>query len=141
MKESEVAQARPGPGRPRKWASDAERVKAYRQRKAEEHASADELRVERLVLRRQLADARRRLQRAESAAALATTKVAKLSEELEHARAALAQDRAEIARLREHLKRVRAVQLDRQPREAQPTKTMSRAQRRAAQRGGRKPRA
>jgi chromosome segregation ATPase len=78
---------RRGPGRPRKWASEADRVRAYRQRKAEEHASADELRVERRVLKRQLSDATRGRARAEAALDRATKQIEALEAELERTRA------------------------------------------------------
>ena len=42
-------------GRPRKWATDAERARAYRRRKAEELADVDALRRERRSLQRQIA--------------------------------------------------------------------------------------
>jgi predicted nucleic acid-binding Zn-ribbon protein len=78
---------RRGPGRPRKWVNEAERVRAYRQRKAEEHASADGLRVERRVLKRQLSDALRGRTRAEAALDHATTRIEALEAELERTRA------------------------------------------------------
>jgi len=52
MPAADASEERRGPGRPRKWASEAERVRAYRQRKAQEHANANQLRVERRVLKR-----------------------------------------------------------------------------------------
>jgi hypothetical protein len=58
-------------------------VRAYRQRKAEEHASADELRVERRVLKRQLSDALRGRARAEAALERALKRIEVLEGELE----------------------------------------------------------
>src|SRR3954471_13147762 len=70
------------PGRPRKWPNEAERVRAYRQRKAEEHANADELRVEHRVLKRQLTDAIRGRARAEASLERATKRADALAAEL-----------------------------------------------------------
>jgi hypothetical protein len=50
-----VGEPRRGPGRPRKWASDAERAKAYRERRKQELAAPEALRVEVRELRRQVA--------------------------------------------------------------------------------------
>jgi len=84
---SDGAEERRGPGRPRKWANEAERVRAYRQRKAEEHASVDELRAERRVLKRQLSDATRGRARAEAALNRATKQIEALEAELDRTRA------------------------------------------------------
>ena len=45
-----------GPGRPRKWADDAERLRAYRERKAAELAEPQRLREEVRELRRRVRD-------------------------------------------------------------------------------------
>lgn len=58
-------------------------MRAYRQRKAEEHASADELRVERRVLKRQLSDALRGRARAEAALERASKRIETLESDLE----------------------------------------------------------
>jgi hypothetical protein len=69
-------------------------VRAYRQRKADEHANVDELRVERRVLKRQLSDAIRGRARAEAALDRATTRIQRLEFELE--RSAARHRRAEV---------------------------------------------
>lgn len=98
-----------GPGRPRKWANEAERVRAYRQRKAEEHASVDELRVERRLLRRQLSDAIRGRTHAETALDRARRRVDALESDLERVRSELRRSEADLefarSRIRELLKR------------------------------------
>ncbi|HEX9994987.1 MAG TPA: hypothetical protein VGB14_18825 [Acidimicrobiales bacterium] len=50
-----------GPGRPRKWADDAERLRAYRARRAEELAEPERLRSERRELQRRVAQLEREL--------------------------------------------------------------------------------
>lgn len=90
-----------GPGRPRKWATEAERARAYRERKAEEHASADELRVERRTLKRQLSDAVRGRQRAEEALRRENARAERLAAELERARKQLGDAQATINSLRQ----------------------------------------
>jgi hypothetical protein len=125
------------PGRPRKWANEAERVRAYRRRKAEEHASVDELRVERRVLKRQLSDALRGRTRAEAALERATTRVERLESDLERTQAQLRTTEADLAfarsRNRELLKRHDPAALvpSREP-------GLSRQQRRAMERNERK---
>lgn len=99
MTTSEAPQNRRGPGRPRKWATEAERARAYRQRKAEEHAGADELRVERRVLKRQLSDAVRGRKRAEVAAQRSTARAEALTDDLARAQEQLTRARLEISRL------------------------------------------
>ena len=99
MSTSPPSDERRGPGRPRKWATEADRARAYRQRKALEHASIDELRVERRTLRRQLSDALRSRRRAEAAVARAEDRADRLGEQLAHVRQALDQARAEVTRL------------------------------------------
>ena len=61
-------------------------MRAYRERKAEEHASVDELRVERRTLKRQLSDATRGRARAEAALERETKRAERLEAELERAR-------------------------------------------------------
>ena len=108
MAEPETAQEpRRGPGRPRKWANEAERVRAYRQRKAEEQADADQLRVERRQLRRQLSDAVRGRARAEVAAGRAEARAESLTSEVERLRTRAERDRATIERLSRELERER----------------------------------
>lgn len=126
-----------GPGRPRKWANEAERVRAYRQRKAEEHASVDELRVERRVLKRQLSDALRGRTRAEAALGRATARIERLESDLERTQEHLRSTEADLAfarsRIRELLERhdPTALVTMRQP-------ALSRQQRRAMERNQRK---
>src|SRR4051812_46121444 len=67
-----------GPGRPRKWATEAERARAYRDRKAAEHADVKELRRERRILKQKLAAAARGRDRAEAVADRAAMRVADL---------------------------------------------------------------
>jgi hypothetical protein len=85
-----------GPGRPRKWANEAERVWAYRQRKAEEHANADDLRVERRVFKHQLSNALRGRTRAEAALDRATTRIESLESEQERTQARLRSTEADL---------------------------------------------
>ncbi len=93
MSTTDPPQERRGPGRPRKWANEAERVRAYRQRKAQEHADVDELRIERRVLKRQLSDAVRGSARSEVALERANKRVDALEADL--ARTGERLDRAE----------------------------------------------
>lgn len=112
-------------------------MRAYRQRKAEEHASVDELRVERRVLKRQLSDALRGRARAETALERATARVERLEAELErtqeHARSTEADLAFARSRIRELLERhdPSALVAMRQP-------ALSRQQRRAMERSKRK---
>lgn len=129
--------ARRRPGRPRKWESEAERARAYRNRKADEHASVDELRVERRVLRRQLSDALRGRQRAEAAAVTEAARADVLAHDLVRAEAELARAQADVERLRKTIEAQRpttqtgATQASSTP-EASPG--LSRQQRRANER-------
>lgn len=100
MPTADVPQERRGPGRPQKWATEAERVRAYRQRKAEEHANVDELRVERRTLKRQLSDALRGRQRAEAALERAAKRAVVLEADLERTREQLHKAHQEIGWLR-----------------------------------------
>jgi chromosome segregation ATPase len=128
---------RRGPGRPRKWANEAERVRAYRQRKANEHANADELRIERRSLKRQLSDAVRGRTRAEAALAQATTRIENLETELERAQARLRRATADLGFARSKIKEL----LERHDPGALLTTSepgLSRQQRRAMERNKRK---
>lgn len=137
MASSEAPDDRRGPGRPRKWATEADRARAYRQRRAEEQAGADELRVERRVLKRQLSDAVRGRQRAEVSAQRATARAEALADDLALAREQLARTRSEISRLEETIEAERlAHRGERQPVEVQAG--LSRQQRRAMERNERK---
>jgi peptidoglycan hydrolase CwlO-like protein len=89
-----------GPGRPRKWANDAERVRAYRARKAAEQASVDELRRDRRRLRREVTALATNLDRAERAATDAEQQAATLAAEVGQLNAKLKAMTAELARLR-----------------------------------------
>jgi len=82
-------QARRRPGRPRKWASDAERKRAYRARRATElaepHRLRDEAREARAAFanaRTEFQTARRAVQRAEQRALTAERRSAKLFDQL-----------------------------------------------------------
>lgn len=97
MSTAEAPEPPRGPGRPRKWSNEAERVRAYRQRKAEEHASVDELRVERRVLKRRLSDALRGRTRAEAALERAAARIASLESDLERTQARLRNAEADLA--------------------------------------------
>jgi len=86
-------QARRGPGRPRKWASEAERKRAYRSRRATEladprrvRAEAREARDALAAARTELETARRVVQRAEQRALNAERRSAKLVEQLRASR-------------------------------------------------------
>lgn len=100
MTPSEASDKPRGPGRPRKWATEADRARAYRERRAEEHASADELRLERRELKRQLSDAVRGRQRAEEALRRENARAERLAVELDHARKQLGDAQATIDSLR-----------------------------------------
>ena len=84
-----------GPGRPRIWADDAERKRAYRARRAAELAEPHRLRDEAAASRKaataanaEVQAARRALQRAEQRAATAERRAAKLLDQLQASRAA-----------------------------------------------------
>lgn len=87
-------------GRPRKWTTEAERARAYRERKAEEHASVDELRAERRVLKRQLSDALRGRERAEKALDAAAARADRLATEVQRFRKQLRDAQSQITSLR-----------------------------------------
>jgi chromosome segregation ATPase len=126
-----------GPGRPRKWANEAERVRAYRQRKAEEHASVDELRVERRVLKRQLSDALRGRARAETALERATVRIESLESALERTQERLRNTETDLASVQS---RFRELIEQRGPAGSvtSPEPALSRQQRRAMERNERR---
>lgn len=111
-------------------------MRAYRQRKAEEHANVDELRVERRVLKRQLSDALRGRARAEAALQRATARIEGLESDLERTQASLRSTEADLAfarsRIRELLERHDPAPVT--PREP----ALSRQQRRAMERNERR---
>jgi len=76
-----------GPGRPRKWTDNAERARAYRQRKAVEHATADELRRDRRNLQRRVARLTEALDRVERRRQAAEQRADRLSETVAELRA------------------------------------------------------
>ena len=79
------------PGRPRKWANDAERARQYRRRKAAEQADVDALRRDRRELRQQLANAedeRDRLRRELDSAGLRARRAEEAARLADGARAA-----------------------------------------------------
>lgn len=124
-----------GPGRPRKWATEADRARAYRERKTEEHASADELRVERRMLKRQLSDAVRGRQRAEEALRRENARAERLAAELERARKQLGDAQATIDSLRTRNEELLAKPTT--PRHIDTAPGLSRQQRRAMERNKR----
>lgn len=130
---------RRGPGRPRKWATDAERARAYRERKAAEHSDVDELRLERRVLKRQLSDAVRGRTRAEAATKRAEARANALEAELARAERDLEWAQTEARYLSDSLARYSEAK----PAEASaapPPQTagLSRQQRRAMERSQRR---
>ena len=125
---------RRGPGRPRTWASEAERVRAYRQRKAEEHADIDALRVERRSLRRQLSDAVRGRQRAETALEREHRRADRLQDELDRARERLRRVEDEIGWLRSKNEDLPAAEQETATLDATRGPGLSRQQRRAIER-------
>lgn len=72
-----------GPGRPRKWTDNAERARAYRQRKASEQADADQLRRDRRNLRRRVARLTEALRREERRRCAAERRADRLADEVE----------------------------------------------------------
>ncbi|MDQ3574525.1 MAG: hypothetical protein M3378_07605 [Actinomycetota bacterium] len=112
-------------------------MRAYRQRKAEEHASVDELRAERRVLKRQLSDALRGRARAEAALQRAAARIESLESDLERTQARLRSTEADLAFARS---RIRELPERHDP--AAPTTTRepgpNRQQRRAKERNERK---
>lgn len=97
---ADSSEERRGRGRPRKWATEAERARAYRLRKAEEHTAVDTLRAERRELKRQLSEALRGRRRAEAALDRATGRAKELAADLERARKQLHQAEVDLAWLR-----------------------------------------
>jgi hypothetical protein len=75
-----------GPGRPRKWIDDAERLRAYRERKAAELADPQRLREEVRELRRRLRDVESELAREKAARARAEDSVSVLRGVIDDAR-------------------------------------------------------
>jgi len=136
MVPAESSNLQRGPGRPRKWATEADRARAYRERKAEEHASVDELRVERRVLKRKLSDALRGRQRAETALEQASARADRLAAEVERVREQLREAQAQINALRARNDELLGATTTRRPVEATPG--ISRQQRRAMERNKRK---
>jgi hypothetical protein len=112
-------------------------VRAYRQRKAEEHASVDELRVERRVLKRQLSDALRGRARAEAALQRAAARVERLESDLDRTQASLRSTEADLAFARS---RIRELLEGHDPAALVATREpgLSRQQRRAKERNERK---
>ena len=133
--EGQLPLERAGPGRPRKWANDAERARAYRERKAAERANVDELRRDRRSLRRQLQVATRARERVESEVARIRARADRLDEYLARAQAEIARIRSENERLHTALE---AERLSREPATNRPTANppapLSRQQRRALDR-------
>lgn len=125
-----------GRGRPRKWATEADRARAYRERKAEEHASVDELRVERRVLKRKLSDALRGRDRAERALERASARADGLAAEVERVREQLREAKAQVSALRARNEELLGATPTTRPVEATPG--LSRQQRRAMERNKRK---
>lgn len=121
------------PGRPRKWASEAERVRAYRQRKAEEQADVDALRVERRALKRQLSDAVRGRRRAESALERERNRTERLQNELDGALERLRRSESQVEQLRSKVQELVAKDKPAPP-AAATAPTLSREQRRAIER-------
>ena len=89
-----------GPGRPRKWADDAERARAYRLRRAAELADPEGLRAERRTLRRQVGHLTRKLDRVEDILERVERERDVALRDLEDQSATLATVRAELDRLR-----------------------------------------
>ena len=89
-----------GPGRPRKWADDAERARAYRLRRAAELADPEGLRAERRTLRRQVGHLTRKLARLEGSLAGVERERDVALRDLADQSAALATASAELDRLR-----------------------------------------
>lgn len=122
------------PGRPRKWASDAERVRAYRQRKAEEQADVDALRGERRSLKRQLSDAVRGRQRAETALEREHRRADRLQDELDRAGERLKRAEDEIGWLRSKNEERARAEHETATLDATRGPSLSRPQRRAIER-------
>ena len=89
-----------GPGRPRKWADDAERARAYRLRRAAELADPEGLRVERRTLRRQVGHLTRKLARVKDTLEHVERERDVALRDLEDQYAALATVRAKLDQLR-----------------------------------------
>ena len=112
-------------------------MRAYRQRKAEEHASVDELRLERRVLKRQLSDALRGRTRAEAALERATRRVQSLESDLDGTQERLLKTEADLAFARSRILDLLAQRAPSPP-AASPEPALSRQQRRAMERNERR---
>jgi chromosome segregation ATPase len=112
-------------------------VRAYRRRKAEEHANVDELRVERRVLKRQLSDALRGRARAEAALQRATARIESLESDLERTQARLRSTEADLAFARSRIRGLLEQRGTAAP-ATSPEPTLSRQQRRAMERDERR---
>lgn len=112
-------------------------MRAYRQRKAEEHASVDELRVERRVLKRQLSDALRGRARAETALERATARIESLESALERTQARLRKAETDLASAQSRFRELREQRGPAVP-VISPEPAPSRQQRRAMDRNERK---
>lgn len=109
-------------------------MRAYRQRKAEEQADVDALRVERRSLKRQLSDAVRGLQRAETALEREHRRADRLQDELDRARGRLKRAEDEIGWLRSRNEAPRPAEHEPATLDATRGPSLSRQQRRAMER-------
>lgn len=112
-------------------------MRAYRQRKVEEHASVDEMRVERRVLKRQLSDALRGRARAETALERATARIESLESALERTQARLLKTETDLASAQSRLRELLEQRRPSAP-VPSPDPALSRQQRRARERNERK---
>jgi len=87
------------PGRPRIWVDDAERARAYRARRALEHADPDRLRKERRALERRVARLRDALEKERRLRELGELRVARLSDALDRERRGRERAEGNVARL------------------------------------------
>jgi predicted nuclease with TOPRIM domain len=110
-------------GRPRKWASEAERKRAYRERKAEDLAAPERLRTE-------LRDARSDIRRLEKDRSRLERKVAQLERQLDREIAARSDQMAESDSKDEAIEfwRASAQTANRQLQEARSGQAISRSQ-------------
>lgn len=112
-------------------------MRAYRQRKAEEHASVDELRVERRVLKRQLSDAVRGRARAETALDRAKARIESLESALERTQVRLQKTETDLASAQSRFRELLEHRGPAAP-AAPPEPPLSRQQRRAMERNERR---
>lgn len=139
MSMSAAPDERRGPGRPRKWATEAERARAYRERKAAEHSGVDELRLERRLLKRRLSDAVRGRIRAEAATKRAEARGKALEAALARAERDLDGHEVKSGTCRDSLARYAGEKSRQASAEPPPaTSALSRQQRRAMERRQRK---